>query len=261
MAIERIGDSDIESQMRPDVNLQLTPEMDCQFESVLLQSMLKSTCIDQHFVNESGSCMSDVPVFGASLPQPSPIVRAFSSQNVPSHDTLIRPVGHLLPQGEGSKTDDFVKSIWPYAKQAASLIGLDPKILMAQAALETGWGKAIVKETDGSSSNNLFNIKAANTDQAVNIKTTEYIVDTPIKMMASFKKYSSVEHSFNDYISLIRGDRYKTALANAQDPKGYVSALQDAGYATDPDYANKILSIYHGDELQRILEQNGCLSS
>ncbi len=164
----------------------------------------------------------------------------------------------VLPQIKLT-VDDFVKSIWPYAKQASTMLGLDPKLLMAQAALETGWGQFIAKDLDGSSSNNIFNIKAKNLDRAVKIKTTEYIADSPVSMMASFKKYSSVAHSFDDYMSLILGDRYKTALANAHDPERYIDALLCAGYATDPDYANKIVSIYRGDELQNVLARNGCV--
>ena len=118
----------------------------------------------------------------------------------------------------------------------------------------------IAKDSDGDSSNNVFNIKAkvGNTDQSITIKTTEYIADMPIKMMASFKKYPSMAQSFNDYVSLIKEDsRYKNALSNTNDPTQYVAALQHAGYATDPNYGHKILSIYHGDELRQALERNG----
>lgn len=155
--------------------------------------------------------------------------------------------------------DDFVRSAWPYARQAANVLGLDPKILLAQAALETGWGHYVAKDADGSSSNNLFNIKANNkTADAVQIKTTEYIANTPIKVNASFRKYPSIENSFNDYVSLIKeSGRYEDALANTKNPKRYVDELYRAGYATDPQYASKILAIYHGDELQQALQRNG----
>ena len=154
--------------------------------------------------------------------------------------------------------DEFVKSIWPQAKQAASAIGLDPKILMAQAALETGWGKFVTKDIDGTSSNNLFNIKSGDSKEfdSVNVKTTEYIADTPIKMNASFRKYPSVEQSFNDYISLIKeNERYQTALASTSNPELYVNELHKAGYATDPNYGTKILSIYRGEELNQAIQR------
>ena len=251
-----------------------------QFEAIFLQSTLKSTRIEQHFSPSFGIHHKTSP--GASDDQnasklaegPSIGINTLLALYNISKMTLsttdaISPqqpiVSTTQPTNKqetltSSSIDEFVTSIWPFAKQASNLIGLDPKILLAQAALETGWGQFIAKDTFGNTSNNLFNIKAhaENTDQSVKITTTEFIADTPIKLEASFKKYSSVEHSFNDYISLIKNnDRYKTALANADDPKRYMNALQNAGYATDPNYAKKIYSIYHGDELQHALERNG----
>ena len=253
MAIERIGEHALESLSRVDTIKQAVPAMANQFEAVFLQSVLKSTCIDQHFTG-------DVSPFS---PYESTGPLGLNS-GVDKPDASIEPIeiGAIAAEKEpleiSQTVDGFIKSIWPYAKQASNLMGLDPKILMAQAALETGWGQFIAKDRDGSSSYNLFNIKASNTDLSVKIKTTEYITDTPIKMMASFKKYPSIEHSFNDYVSLIKDNsRYREALANTSDPKRYIDALHDAGYATDPDYANKIMSIYNGDELQRALERNG----
>ena len=248
MAIERVCEHNVEPKPRIDTGKQTPLDTTNQFEAVFLQSMLKSSCIDQHFTDELApfitSCKSTLP-------------HVLSTDVAPTETIIIAPE---IKQTQISQSiDDFVTSIWPYARQVSSLIGLDPKVLMAQTALETGWGKFIATDMDGSSSNNLFNIKANNTEPSVNIKTTEYITDTAVKMMASFKKYPSVEHSFIDYLTLIRGDRYKTALAQTQDPERYVTALHQAGYATDPDYANKILSIYHGDELKQALERNGCI--
>lgn len=160
--------------------------------------------------------------------------------------------------GAPSMVDDFVKSVWAKAKQAAASMGLDPKVLVAQAALETGWGKSVAKDSDGSSSNNLFNIKSGKNSHfdSVNIKTTEYIADTPIKVTANFRKYASVEESMNDYVSLIKDNgRYQNALANASNPERYVDELSKAGYATDPNYGKKILSIYHSDELNQAIQK------
>ena len=90
----------------------------------------------------------------------------------------------------------------------------------------------------------------------MNVKTTEYIADTPIKMNASFRKYPSVEQSFNDYISLIKeNERYQTALASTSNPELYVNELHKAGYATDPNYGTKILSIYRGEELNQAIQR------
>ncbi len=213
-------------------------DVDSEFEAVLLQSMLKSHCIDQHFTAHFSTFDSYLPADMSRRP-----VLTSPAQNEPHVPDAAVESTTVTDQG----SDDFVQAIWPYAKQAASILGLDPKLLVAQAVLETGWGQSIIKGT-----NNLFNIKATGNAPAVQTNTTEYITDTPVNMLASFKKYPSVEHSFHDYVALMQGARYKTAMENSQNPERYVHALQDAGYATDPEYARKILSVYHGEELQRV---------
>ena len=242
-------------------------EISQQFETQLLQSMLKNTCIDQHF-NSSATKNREILQFTPDKLSSNNMASISNTSGLVPPDDLT-PFSILtkehVTKSEKHQTDisqsidQFVNSIWPYAVQASHLIGLDPKVLIAQAALETGWGKFIVKDADGRSSNNLFNIKAmaAQTNQSVKIKTTEYIANAPVQLAASFKTYLSVEHSLHDYISLIKNNpRYKTALANVNDPKLYIKALHDAGYATDPNYATKILSIYDGDELQQALQQH-----
>jgi flagellar protein FlgJ len=192
-----------------------------------------------------------------NLPQGEQPTNIEQANNVGS-SLSVTPVKKFEKENQTTTIDNFVKSIWPKAKQAASLIGLDPKILMAQAALETGWGKFVTKDADGTSSNNLFNIKADNQSDhdSVDVKTTEYIADTPIKINASFRKYPSIEQSFNDYISLIKGsERYQNALASTGNPELYVNELHKAGYATDPQYSTKILSIYHGEELNQAIQR------
>lgn len=270
------------------------PEVAKQFEAIFLQSMLKAMRMGQHFLDDTSPFKGkNEQIFqemldgqyannisnGQGLGLASMLAKQLGQSVNTTNTTTANPktmnsveqtmlASRVAPlsvtpektSANSADIDDFVKSIWPYARQAANLLGLDPKILMAQAALETGWGQFVAKGSDGSSSNNLFNIKAASNteDETVKIKTTEYIADTPIKMNASFRKYPSVEHSFNDYVSLIKGNgRYEAALANTDNPERYVDELHRAGYATDPGYASKILAIYHGDELQQALERNG----
>lgn len=150
---------------------------------------------------------------------------------------------------------DFVKALLPYAKKAASALGLDPKILLAQAALETGWGRSVISKEDGQSSHNLFNIKssAKSADNAVKVTTTEYYAHTPVKTSAEFKTYSDVGESFADYVRLLQdNERYGEVLNQVGNPESFVHALHRAGYATDPNYADKILSIYHSEAMQSI---------
>ncbi|MCW8399986.1 flagellar assembly peptidoglycan hydrolase FlgJ [Legionella sp. PATHC038] len=290
MTVQGIATSDFSALNELKVQAQnnakeALPEAAKQFEGIFLQSMLKSMRMGQHFLEESSPFRGkDRETFQDMLDAQYASTIA-NSKGVGLAEMLAKQMEHNLPNVEPtekrttetvnsdsispkpvkqeqdkstSTIDEFVKSIWPKAKQAASIIGLDPKILMAQAALETGWGKFVTKDVDGTSSNNLFNIKSGNSKEfdSVNVKTTEYIADTPIKINASFRKYPSVEQSFNDYISLIKGnDRYQNALASAANPELFVNELHKAGYATDPNYSTKILSIYHGDELNQAIQR------
>lgn len=142
--------------------------------------------------------------------------------------------------------DEFIATMLPMAKEAAAKIGVDPAYLVAQAALETGWGKSIIRDQDGSSSHNLFGIKAAGSWQGESARalTTEYKGGQAVKEAAKFRSYDSFQDSFNDYVSFLQNnDRYDDALDATANPKQFVRELQQAGYATDPQYANKVAQI------------------
>ncbi len=124
--------------------------------------------------------------------------------------------------------------------------GLDPDVLMAQAALETGWGKRLVPGRHGGSSNNLFNIKADTRwdGDKSHVSTLEFDGEVARKERAAFRSYANVEQSLQDYVDFMKEHpRYQQALKVADDPEQYTQALQDAGYATDPQYARKIQSV------------------
>jgi flagellar protein FlgJ len=144
-----------------------------------------------------------------------------------------------------SSPQEFVATMLPMAQAAAEKIGVDANFLVAQAALETGWGKSIIRQQDGSSSHNLFGIKAADWQgESARVLTTEYVDGKPTKESASFRAYGSFEQSFNDYVSFLQNNgRYDNALDAAANPKHFVRELQRAGYATDPQYANKVTQI------------------
>ncbi len=147
---------------------------------------------------------------------------------------------------------DFVKAVWNEAVSAAKEMNIDPKVLVAQAALETGWGKSIISHENGKSSHNLFNIKSTDNwkNDSVDVQTTEFLNGVSKKIKAAFRSYDDFKSSFKDYTQLItQNPRYKDAVANVDNPQAYLQALQDGGYATDPKYANKIMQIYHSDEL------------
>jgi len=151
----------------------------------------------------------------------------------------------------------FVERLWPMAKDAAKKLGVAPEVILAQAALETGWGKKISKTSTGQSSHNLFNIKADSrwNGERVSIQTLEYKDGITVREQASFRAYNSFEESFSDYVSFMKeSPRYQTALDVAADGKAYAQELSRAGYATDPNYANKIIKIAGGEPLQQALK-------
>jgi flagellar protein FlgJ len=118
--------------------------------------------------------------------------------------------------------------------------------MLGQAALETGWGKSEIRGADGQNSHNLFGIKAGASwkGQTVDIVTTEYVNGKPQKQVDTFRAYDSYADAFRDYGNLLRGNaRYQNVIAQGQDAAGFAHGLQQAGYATDPKYAQKLMSI------------------
>lgn len=148
----------------------------------------------------------------------------------------------------------FVKSLLPHARKVAAHKGMEPLMLIAQAALETGWGQKVIKKSDGSSSHNLFGIKADArwSGEKAKVQTLEYKDGVAKKENAFFRAYNSVEESIKDYIDFLSSDsRYQEAMNNVKNPAKYFNALQSAGYATDPDYAKKVVNILNG-KLQQL---------
>ncbi len=145
-----------------------------------------------------------------------------------------------------ASADEFVATMLPLAKDAAARIGVDPAVLVAQAALETGWGKSIMRQSDGSSSHNLFGIKAQGGWQGPEARaiTSEFRDGKMVKETADFRSYDSYASSFHDLVSFLQNNnRYQATLKSADNPEQFVRELQRAGYATDPDYASKISQI------------------
>ncbi|QSX32735.1 flagellar assembly peptidoglycan hydrolase FlgJ [Shewanella avicenniae] len=140
----------------------------------------------------------------------------------------------------------FVKTLYPYAKDAAEKLGTTPEVLLAQSALETGWGQKMTKAGNGQSSNNLFNIKAGNrwAGNTTVVDTLEYEQGHAVTKKEDFRVYDSIKASFDDYVQLINGnERYQTARDSAANPAAFIKGLADAGYATDPQYAQKVMRV------------------
>lgn len=149
----------------------------------------------------------------------------------------------------------FVASIWSHAQAAARELGVDAKALVAQAALETGWGRRTIQRGDGTTANNLFGIKATGWkgDRAT-VNTHEYTNGVRHTERADFRAYGSPAESFADYVRLLKTNpRYRQALESGGDVRRFASALQQAGYATDPRYADKLSAIANGPTMDRAL--------
>jgi flagellar protein FlgJ len=139
-----------------------------------------------------------------------------------------------------SPAEEFVARLLPDANAAAAALGVEPRLLLAQAALETGWGGAVPQHADGASAHNLFGIKAGAVWRGARIAqwTLEHEDGVAVRRRDEFRAYPSTGASFADYVDLIgKTPRYAAALANADDPEAYARAVTAAGYATDSDYA------------------------
>lgn len=147
--------------------------------------------------------------------------------------------------GISDKIIAFVERMREAAVKAADATGIHPELILSQAALETGWGQREITTTNGKSSYNLFGIKATSDwkGKIANVVTTEYIDGEAKKLVQPFKIYNSYEESFADYAQLLsRNPRYEAVLS-AKTPKDAALAVQKAGYATDPQYAKKLINI------------------
>lgn len=163
----------------------------------------------------------------------------------------VEQVRALMPSKPSQS--DFVATLMPHAKSTAQKLGTEPEILIAQAALETGWGRHMITTGDGRNANNYFGIKANKywQGEVSEVKTFEFLGGRPIKTKASFKTYSDISASFDDYLRFVRDNpRYERAFGSGSRPELYIQELARAGYATDPKYAEKIIEIR--DQIKRM---------
>lgn len=158
---------------------------------------------------------------------------------------------YARPAARAGTPEDFVARIWPQAQRAAAELGVCPKVLVAQAALETGWGRHL----PGAGGNNLFGIKTGGNWQGPRsaASTHEFVGGREVVEAAEFRAYATTAQSFSDYIDLLKhSPRYAHAVGQ-NSSRGFAAALQNAGYATDPHYAAKLTAIAEGPTLHRAL--------
>jgi len=148
---------------------------------------------------------------------------------------------------------EFVEQVMPTIRRAAGALGVDPLGLLAQAALESGWGQRMPRTADGSSSHNLFGIKAGDewTGARVITDTVEFSNGVATQRRTAFRAYGSIEESVADFANLLKSSpRYRNAIAAGGSARAYIDSIGKSGYATDPEYANKLNQILNGSTLQ-----------
>jgi flagellar protein FlgJ len=208
---------------------------------------------------------------GRSLPAPVPTSPAVASlqsvtRALPAVDDSVSP---LKFQGAAVDTtltteapafdspESFVRELWPHVRQAARELGVEVRSILAQAALETGWGKHMPSSQDGRTSFNLFGIKADGrwSGDAVSKPTIEFDDGIPRRETARFRAYGSVAESVADYVNFLRDNpRYDAVGREGGSPRAFAESLARAGYATDPDYAAKIDRVAGSEPMTRALE-------
>lgn len=164
-------------------------------------------------------------------------------QELPSvQETFAAPVD-LKPLGTSRQA--FVESLLPHARKAAEKLGVAPELIVAHAALETGWGQRLLKGQQGDQSFNLFGIKAGSrwNGGVAEARTTEFEAGIPQKRVEKFRAYSGYEQAFDDYAKLLSRDRFAGVRNVGDDGVAFASALQAGGYATDPHYARKLAMV------------------
>ena len=242
-----------------------------QFEALFMQQLMKSmreaTISSGMLDNEGtklGTEMLDTQYANKMTGLPGGLAAAIARQlerqmGVGAAASLAAPAAAGAPVAKTSdatlsqKQVDFVRSVQSSAQGASAQTGIPATFMVAQAAHESGWGKREIRNADGSSSHNLFGVKAGSgwTGPTAEITTTEWIGGEPQKVSAKFRAYASVDDAFQDYAKLMKqSPRYAGVVAQAaQSPMSAASAqdfaqgLQRAGYATDPAYADKLTRV------------------
>ena len=234
-----------------------------QVEALFLQMMLKSmreaTAAEDPDSNEMGMYqdMFDKQVaLSISERADLGIAKFLKRQLTPRSSAagvgaLSKPTAQNQPTG--STPEEFVDRLLPPIRRAASALNLSPQALLAQAALETGWGQRMPRNADGSSSNNLFGVKAGEewSGARATADTVEVLNGVASTRRTAFRAYGSIEESVNDFAKLLAtSPRYREALSAGNDAKTYIASIGRSGYATDPDYANKLSQILNSEPIQ-----------
>jgi peptidoglycan hydrolase FlgJ len=238
-----------------------------QFETLFMQEVMKSMRAStlssgmlDNPATQLGTEMLDTQFAGKMAGQPGGLNEAITRQlqrqmgiadlspeavKAASQTTLAQALPALATKGIPNHVQGFIQQHDAAARSASSATGIPASFMVAQAAHESGWGRREITGADGSRSHNIFGIKATPgwKGKTVEVPTTEYINGQAVKVTAKFRAYGSYDEAFKDYGRLISSnDRYAKVVAQAQSGSaaGFARGLQQAGYATDPAYAEKL---------------------
>jgi len=265
-----------DAQTSPDTLKKVASQFEALFMHMMLKSMREASFGDDLFGSEQGNFYRDMYDQQLSmtlakkqgLGLANVLVRQLGGDRLTAAVTgesgkdqlaltldRLRPLAPAQSQVQRAATDPtaFVQKIWPHAERAAHGLGVAPEAIVAVAALETGWGGAVMQRPDGRSANNLFGIKAdANWNGArVSANTREFENGAAVTRRETFRAYDSVTDSVDDFARLLKNNpRYREAVAAGPDAQAFVESLARGGYATDPAYARKLRSILGGDTLR-----------
>ena len=228
-----------------------------------LAAMLEKQMLQQHTDPVSLGALPLKPSDGKSFPLAPPAAGiplsgmgnspAAGETSAPQDET--RGSGaHAIP-GVSPSARAFVDRVWPQALEASQATGIPPHFMVAQAALETGWGRSEPRFPDGRNSFNLFGIKAGSgwTGPVVQATTSEVVGGVVQKRVASFRAYGSYAEAFRDYAHLLLSNPRYAGVVGSQDAESFSRGLQQAGYASDPMYAAKLARIIDGSTLRNSL--------
>ncbi len=205
-----------------------------------------------------GNVANNPALTGARTFSGNPAIPAGSVQGAERFAAAAADTSSALPVAAGPVSQaarDFAARVWPHAAEASRATGVPAHFLVAHAALESGWGKSEIRRADGTTSYNLFGVKAGRNWQGdvVEATTTEYVDGVAQQSKEKFRAYGSYAEAFRDYARLIAGNPRFSGVLGQQDGTAFARSLQQAGYATDPMYADKLSRIINGGTLRQAL--------
>ncbi|TLD47342.1 MAG: Peptidoglycan hydrolase FlgJ [Accumulibacter sp.] len=215
--------------------------------------------IERQLARQRGGVVQTVPpVLGSGSPVQSVLPARRPLPAVAAAQPEVPRAAAATPDARADSAQrrrDFVDRVWSHAVEAATRTGVPAHFLVAQSALESGWGKRELRMADGSPSFNVFGIKAGRgwSGATVEVQTTEFVDGMPQSVRAKFRAYDSYAEAFRDYAQLLSNHPRYASVIGQQDGVQFARSLQRAGYATDPMYADKLARIIGGSTLRQAL--------